>query len=54
LHELTQIIVDEAFVAPIAESATTTTGPEVARSNLRNVAWDKFGLFSYEDVWREP
>jgi hypothetical protein len=48
---LTQIVLGESFVAPIAESATTTAGPEVARSNVRDVAWDKFGLFSFEDVW---
>ena len=51
LHELTQIVLEESFVAPIAESASTTTGPEVARSTVRNVTWDKFGLFAYEDVW---
>jgi peptide/nickel transport system substrate-binding protein len=54
LHELTQIMLDESFVAPIAESGTTTSGPEVARSRVRNVTWDKFGLFGYEDVWLDP
>jgi peptide/nickel transport system substrate-binding protein len=51
LHEVTQIMLDEAWVAPIAESATTTTGPEVARSSVRNATWDPLGLFAYQDIW---
>ena len=54
LHELTQITLDESFVLPIAEGFGPTTGPEVARSSVRDVAWDTFGLFAYEDVWLEP
>ncbi len=51
LHELTQIMLDESFVLPIAEGAGPTTGPELTRSSVRNVAWDTLGLFAYEDVW---
>lgn len=54
LHELTRIMLDQSFIAPIAESATTTTGAEVARRSVRNAAWDTFGLVAYEDVWLEP
>jgi hypothetical protein len=42
---VTQIILDESFVAPIAEGAGPTTGPEVARSSVKKVTWDTFGLF---------
>jgi ABC-type transport system substrate-binding protein len=51
LHEVTQIWLDEAFVLPIAEGAGRDTGPEVARASVRDVTWDPFALFSYDDVW---
>ncbi len=51
LHEVTQIMLDESFIAPIAESAAATTGPEVAHSNVQNATWDSFGLFAYENIW---
>jgi peptide/nickel transport system substrate-binding protein len=51
LHELTQIMLDESFILPIAEGAGPTTGPELTRAAVQNVAWDTFGLFAYEDVW---
>ena len=51
LHEVTQIMLDESFIAPIAESATATTGPEVARTNVHDATWDSFGLFAYENIW---
>jgi peptide/nickel transport system substrate-binding protein len=54
LHELTQIMLDESFIAPIAESAAATTGPEVARATVHNAAWNRFGLFAYEDIWLAP
>ena len=54
LHELTQILLDESFVAPIAEGASIATGPEVARTSVHNATWDTFGLFVYEDIWRDP
>ena len=49
VRELTQIMLDASFVLPIAEGASTTAGPELVRSTVRNVAWDTFGFFAYED-----
>jgi peptide/nickel transport system substrate-binding protein len=51
LHELTQIILDTSFVAPIAEATDRDAGPEVARGVVHNAAWNLFGLFAFEDVW---
>jgi peptide/nickel transport system substrate-binding protein len=51
LHEVTQIMLDESFIAPIAESASATSGPEVAHTNVQNASWDSFGLFAYENIW---
>ncbi len=51
LHEVTQIMLDESFVIPLAEAAGTLNGPEVTRGTVHNVTWDTFGLFAYEDVW---
>jgi peptide/nickel transport system substrate-binding protein len=51
LVELTQIVLDEAFVVMIAEGAAQQSGPEVVRSTVRNVTTDRFGLNAYEDVW---
>ena len=53
LAELTQIVLDEAFVVTIAEGSTVQSGPEVARSTVRNVTTDRFGLVAYEDLWLE-
>ncbi len=53
LHEITQIMLDESFVVPIAEGAGTVTGPQVARDSVHGVTWDTFGHFAYEDVWLE-
>jgi peptide/nickel transport system substrate-binding protein len=51
LREVTQIMLDEAFIAPIAEGSSLATGPEVARNSVHDAAWDAFGLFGYEDIW---
>jgi peptide/nickel transport system substrate-binding protein len=51
LRELTQILLDEAFVVLIAEGSGQETGPEAARATVRNVTWDRFGGFAYQDVW---
>ena len=50
LHDLTQIMLDEAFIVMIAEGTGLQTGPVVARSNVRNITWDKVGGFAYEDM----
>jgi peptide/nickel transport system substrate-binding protein len=51
LHEITQIMLDESFVALIAEATARDAGPEVARAVVRNPTWNVFGLFAFEDVW---
>jgi peptide/nickel transport system substrate-binding protein len=51
LHETTQIMLDESFIAPIAESTGLANGLEVARSSVHNAVWNIFGLFAYEDIW---
>jgi peptide/nickel transport system substrate-binding protein len=51
LHEMTQIILDEAFVLPIAEGFGQQTGAEVARSKVKNINWDAIGFMAFEDVW---
>jgi peptide/nickel transport system substrate-binding protein len=53
VHEVTQIMLDESFVIPIAEAAGTVNGPEVIQALVRDVSWDSIGLFAYEDVWLE-
>ena len=51
LRGLTQILLDEALVMPIAEGFGQQTGPEVTRAGVRNINWDKLGWFAYRDVW---
>jgi hypothetical protein len=51
LRELTQILLDEAFVLVIAENAGHETGPEVTRASVSDVTWDRVGGFAYQDVW---
>ena len=53
LHEMTQIILDEAFVLPIAEGFGQQTGAEVARSKVKSINWDAIGFMAFEDVWLE-
>jgi peptide/nickel transport system substrate-binding protein len=51
LQSLNRILLDEAFVVMIAESDGQQYGFEVPRAGVRDVAWDKFGGFAYQDVW---
>ena len=44
LHEVTQIMLDESFVIPLAEAAGTLNGPEVTRGTVHNVTWDVSGF----------
>ncbi len=53
LHEMTQIMLDEAFVLPIAEGFGQQTGAEVARDAVKNITWDAIGFIAFEDVWLE-
>jgi hypothetical protein len=53
LEELNQITLDEAFIVMIAEGTGQQNGPEVARSSVRNVSTDRFGLVAYDDLWLE-
>jgi ABC-type transport system substrate-binding protein len=53
LSELTQLILDEAFVVMIAEGAGQQSGPEVALSTVHNIMTDPFGLVAYQDLWLE-
>jgi peptide/nickel transport system substrate-binding protein len=50
-RELTQITLDEAFVVPIAETASLSLGLEVARASVKNITWDNFGWPPYQDIW---
>jgi peptide/nickel transport system substrate-binding protein len=50
LHEATEILLDESFIAPIAESTGVSAGLEVARSSVRDVAWDINSFFAYENI----
>src|SRR5215204_3837421 len=43
LNELTRILLDEAFVLPIADSAGQQTGLDVATARVRDIAWDRLG-----------
>jgi ABC-type transport system substrate-binding protein len=51
LGELTQLMLDDCFVAPIAEGSGLPNGPDLARATVRNIAWNPFGVFDYHDVW---
>jgi peptide/nickel transport system substrate-binding protein len=51
VHDVTQIILDESFVIPIAEDVGRDAGPEATRRAVQDAAWDAFGLFGYEDIW---
>ena len=53
LREMTQIMLDEAFVVPIAEPSSGASGPQVTRAGVKNVTWDDWGWFIYEDIWLE-
>jgi peptide/nickel transport system substrate-binding protein len=51
VHQVTQIMLDEAFMLPFAEGAGQLNGPEVARTRVNDARWDAFGLFAYQDIW---
>jgi peptide/nickel transport system substrate-binding protein len=51
VHEVSQLVLDQAFVGMIAEATDRDAGPEVALSRVRNAVWNVFGLFAFEDVW---
>jgi peptide/nickel transport system substrate-binding protein len=51
LEELTQIILDEAFILIIAEGTGQDNGPEVARSTVRNATTDRVGFVAYDELW---
>ena len=53
VHDLTQVMLDEAFVIPIAQSLGGSDGPGVARANLKNISWNNDGMYAFEDVWVE-
>lgn len=48
---LTQIMLDEAFVLPIAELSCKASGAEVAVSGLEDTGWNELGWYAYEDIW---
>jgi ABC-type transport system substrate-binding protein len=48
-RELTQIMLDEAFVIPFSESFGTS-GIDVARRAVRNITSDAWGLYNYQDI----
>jgi peptide/nickel transport system substrate-binding protein len=51
LNELTQIMLDEAFIVVIAEGSGLPGGPVMTRANVHDVAWDKASSFAYQDIW---
>ena len=51
VHDLTQVMLDEAFLLPIAQTQGAPAGPDVAHSAVKNVAWNSFGMYAFEDVW---
>ena len=51
MHDLTQVMLDEAFLLPIAQTQGAPAGPDVAHSTIKNVAWNSFGMYAFEDVW---
>jgi ABC-type transport system substrate-binding protein len=53
LRELTQITLDESFVVPIAEAASSTLGLEVARAGVKDITWDDRSFPNYQDTWLE-
>jgi hypothetical protein len=48
---LTSILLDESFVVLLAESDGQQSGLEIARAGVRDIAWDRFGGFAYQNVW---
>jgi hypothetical protein len=50
-QQVTQVLLDEAFIVILAEGAGQLTGPVAARANVMNASWDSLGNFAYQDVW---
>jgi peptide/nickel transport system substrate-binding protein len=53
LKELTAIMLDEAFVAAVAQQQGGAAGISVTRSTVKNVTYDISGWVAFEDVWLE-
>jgi peptide/nickel transport system substrate-binding protein len=51
LQTLTATLLDEAFIAVIAEGNGQLSGPELARAGVKDITWDRFGTFAYQDIW---
>jgi len=51
VHEVTQIMLDEAFILPFAEGAGQLAGPEAVHTWVNDTRWDGVGWFGYQDVW---
>jgi peptide/nickel transport system substrate-binding protein len=51
LQTLTATLLDEVFVAVIAEGNGQLSGPDVARAGVMDITWDRFGTFAYQDIW---
>lgn len=53
MKQITQIMLDEAWVLPIADSEVGTAGITVARSAVKNITWDInwIAFYRWEDVW---
>jgi peptide/nickel transport system substrate-binding protein len=49
VRELTQIMLDEAFVIPLSESFGFS-GIDVVRRSVRNISSDAFGMYNYQDI----
>jgi peptide/nickel transport system substrate-binding protein len=53
IHQLTQIMLDEAFILPIADNQGQEAGPDIARAAVKDIAWDQNGKYAFENVWLE-
>ena len=51
MHDLTQLIRDEAFLIPIAKDDAGGIGTGIACATIKNIAWNNFGMYAFEDVW---
>ncbi|MBV8718346.1 MAG: hypothetical protein JOZ65_25025, partial [Chloroflexi bacterium] len=49
VHDLTQLMLDESFFIPIAQSQFAGLG--VARTTVKDVAWDTTSMYKFQDVW---
>ena len=55
MKQITQLILDEAWVVPIVDSQIGAQGGTVARASVKNLTWDMSYIAHYrwEDVWLE-